>query len=102
MALNYQYINGSLNIRFDGDIDEHAARRLRDELDRLIEAKPITKAVFDFTDVTFVDSTGLGLIFGRYKKLLSRGAELLIKNVPSQVDRVFRASGVYTVCPKIN
>ena len=57
--------------------------------------------VFDLKDVSFVDSTGLGLILGRYKKLSASGGVLRLKDVPPQVDRVFRMSGVYTVVEKV-
>lgn len=52
-------------------------------------------------NVSFVDSTGLGLILGRYKRLSAAGGVLRLKNVPPQVDKVFRASGVYSVVEKV-
>ncbi|MDE6301974.1 MAG: STAS domain-containing protein, partial [Clostridia bacterium] len=49
--------------------------------------------------VTFIDSTGLGLVLGRYKKLRAKLAEVLLRNVPPQVDKVFRTSGLYAFVP---
>lgn len=102
MELNFRYIGDNLLIELSGDIDEFSSRTLRVEMDKLMEAPRLRIVTLDMRGVTFVDSTGLGLILGRYKKLKSRGAELTLKNVPPQIDRVFRASGVYTVAPRID
>lgn len=102
MNLNFRYIGDNLLVELSGDIDEFASRALRTELDKLIESPRIRCMTLDMGAVTFVDSTGLGLIIGRYKNLRARGAELVLKNVPPQVDRVFRTSGVYTIAPKID
>ncbi|MBR2056190.1 MAG: anti-sigma factor antagonist [Clostridia bacterium] len=99
--MKYKYEFDQLIIELYGDVDEHYVKKIRDDIDFLISRQGISSVVFDFKNVSFVDSTGLGLIFGRYKKLLARKVELLLRNVPSHVDRVFRASGVYSVCPKI-
>ena len=99
--VKYKYEFDQLIIELYGDVDEHYVKKIRDDIDFLISRQGISSVVFDFKNVSFVDSTGLGLIFGRYKKLLARKVELLLRNVPSHVDRVFRTSGVYSVCPKI-
>lgn len=99
--MKYKYEYDKLIIKFYGDMDERYVKTIRDEVDHLIEKPTFSAVVFDFKNVSFVDSTGLGLIFGRYKKLINKNVELLLQNVPSHVDRVFRTSGVYSVCPKI-
>lgn len=101
MDPQFTYTNNTLYVKLFGDVDELASRTLRKTIDdEILSARPKI-VIFDFAKVGFVDSTGLGLIFGRYKKLSTTGAELLVANVPPLVDRVFRASGVYSVCPKI-
>ncbi len=99
--MKHKYEFDQLLIYLIGDVDEHYVSKIRDKIDGLILVTGLRKVIFDFNNVSFVDSTGLGLIFGRYKKLASRGIELLLQNVPAHVDRVFRTSGVYSVCPKI-
>lgn len=86
---------------FNGEIDEFRCRTLRGELDREIAAEAPDEVVFDMGGVSFVDSTGLGLIFGRFKRLDAVGSRLMLRNVPPQVDKVFRASGVYSVVEKV-
>ena len=89
-----------IRVMLSGEIDEYASRTLREKLDRLIDEKQPSRLVLDLSGVSFVDSTGLGLIFGRYKKLNARGGELALVKVPRQVDREFLSSGVYSVAVK--
>ncbi len=88
-------------VYLSGDIDEHAATVMRADMDTKLSAVNRGTVILDFSGVTFVDSTGLGLILGRYKKLKSRGIETCIGEVTPIVDKIFKASGVYSVCPKI-
>lgn len=89
-------------LKITGDIDECSAKGLRADVDAIIESSArIRTLTLDMRDVTFVDSTGLGFVFGRYKKLKAIGAELLLKNVPKQVDKVFQTSGVYRIIPVV-
>lgn len=102
MNLDFKYIGDNLLVRLSGDIDEYSARVLRGEVDRLIEASRLKCLTMDMSRVTFIDSTGLGFVLGRYKKLKACRAELVLQNVPPQVDRVFATSGVYSLVPKID
>ena len=99
--MKYKSESDHLVIEFYGDIDDHYVGKVRNDIDMLISRQAPRAVIFDFKNVSFVDSTGIGLIFGRYKRLLNTNGELLLRNVPSQVDKVFRASGVYSICPKI-
>ena len=99
--VKYKFDYDHLTIEFFGDIDDHCAKKLRNDIDTLISSNNPRVVIFDFKNVSFVDSTGIGLIFGRFKLLSRINAELLLKNIPNHVDKIFRSSGVYAVCPKI-
>lgn len=99
MDLEFKTQGGDICVKLYGELDEYASRTLRGALDKLIETRNMRSMTLDMQGVTFIDSTGLGLVLGRYKKLRGRRAELLLKNVPPQVDKVFGASGVYTYIP---
>ncbi|MBR2956385.1 MAG: anti-sigma factor antagonist [Clostridia bacterium] len=99
--MKYKYLSDQLIIELVGDVDEHYVSLIRSDIDILTEKPGLKQVVFDFSRVTFVDSTGIGLIFGRYKKLSAKKIELILKNVSTHVDRVFRTSGIYSICPKI-
>ncbi len=101
MDLDFKIVNNDICVKLVGEIDEYTARSLRDDLDKLIEAQGFRTMTFDMQGVTFLDSTGFGLVRGRYKKLRAKRAELLLKNVPPQVDKVFRTSGLYSFVPVV-
>jgi len=99
MNLDFKIVGNDICVKLRGEIDEYTARSLRDDLDKLIDAQGFRTMTFDMQGVTFIDSTGFGLVIGRYKKLRQKRAELLLKNVPPQVDKVFRTSGLYSFVP---
>ncbi len=99
MNLDFKIDGGDICVKLVGELDEYRARTLRPDVDKLIDSHGIKSMTFDMKSVTFIDSTGLGFVLGRYKKLRQKKAELLLKNVPPQVDKVFRTSGIYSFVP---
>ncbi len=100
MNINLKNEKGNLLIVFHGEIDEHSVKGVRDEIDEIIDNTRGLKCVtFDMSDVSFIDSTGLGFVIGRYKKLKAKRAELLLANVSKPVDKVFSTSGIYRFVP---
>lgn len=77
-----------------GEIDHHTARGLREEIDANLQRSLPKKLVLDFRDVTFMDSSGIGLIMGRYKLIKSMGGEVVVQNASSQIVRVMKLAGL--------
>ena len=77
-----------------GDIDHHAAREIRMELDNVIAHSRPDLLILDFENVGFMDSSGIGLILGRSRSVRAAGGELLIKNVRREIAEVIRISGL--------
>ena len=101
MELDFKIVGNDICVKLVGEIDEYTARHLREDLDKLIEAQGFRTMTFDMQGVTFVDSTGFGLVIGRYKKLRQTRAELLLTTVPPQGDKEFRTSGLYSFVPVV-
>lgn len=77
-----------------GELDHHSAREIRAELDAVLcEMMPHT-LILDFGGVTFMDSSGVGLIMGRYKLLQSFGGEVTVENASPRIEQMLRLSGV--------
>ena len=94
--------DGCLHFYFDGELDEHAARVTRRQMDAFIdENASAERAVFHLTNITFMDSTGIGFFIGRYKKLAAYSIPAYFTDVGSEADKVLSLSGVYTVVPKL-
>lgn len=95
--IHYEVHQNCLVIYITDDLDHHAVLQLREYSDRLIEAGNIRHVIFDFTDVGFMDSSGIGLIMGRYKKVMFLGGRAAVTNVGDVVNRIFSLSGLYQI-----
>lgn len=82
------------------ELDHHIVKELRGYSDRLIEEGKIKHIIFDFTGVGFMDSSGIGLIMGRYKKVMFLGGRAAVCNVGHTVNRIFTMSGLYQIIEK--
>lgn len=96
------FMQGDISIRLSGEIDHHCAENLRKKLDRLIDDKKPARLVLDFSAVTMMDSSGIGLIIGRYKRIRSRGGNIVITGVNRHVDLLLKMSGIYQLINKAN
>jgi len=96
-AAYYELHQNCLVIYVTDDLDHHAVTQLREYSDRLIDAGNIKHIIFDFTEVGFMDSSGIGLIMGRYKKVMFLGGRAAVTNVGEAVNRIFSLSGLYQI-----
>ena len=87
-----------LRIKFEGELDHHGAKGLRESIDKKIMSSKEKEIVFDLSDVTFMDSSGVGVLLGRYKLFALR--KMFIFGAKGSVDRVLKLSGVYQLMPK--
>lgn len=87
----------TLLLRLNGEIDMNTADSLRQAIDNEIERRGVRSVILNLQDVEFIDSSGLGVILGRYKKLLPLGGKLKITNVPPHIFKIMELSGL----PKI-
>ncbi len=102
MQISTDYQDRVLYLRLSGEMDEHNAAAARLYADRLVEQHAQSeKAVIDLKEVSFMDSTGIGFLIGRYKKLRRYGIPVYVTNPSLSADKVLRMSGVYTLMPRI-
>lgn len=94
--------NGAnLVLRVSEELDHHAAAQISKTVDVLIEKGNVKNVVFDFTGMTFMDSSGIGMVMGRYRKLQYFGGNVYVTGVGSGVDRIFSMSGLYKIIRKV-
>lgn len=86
--------NGKAVAVLTGDIDHHSARKLRSELDNFVMTMQPDILIIDLTGISFMDSSGIGLIIGRYKLLKELGGKLEVKSPQPYIRRVLRLSGI--------
>ena len=88
-----------LVLKITEEIDECKVQEIRRKADYEIERHMPKKVVFDFDNVTFMDSAGIGLIIGRYKFANMLGGKLEIANLTKSVERIFEMSGILRLIP---
>ena len=76
------------------ELDHHVARDVREEVDAILMKKQIDYIIFDFQYVNFMDSSGIGVIIGRYKKIVNYGGRVSVINMNSRVKKLFNLSGM--------
>ena len=91
----------ALYFNFSGEIDESCANSVRNYMDEMLEKFPTKKVVMDMKDLKFMDSTGIGLLLGRYKKIKSKNCVAIILNPSNSIDRLLTLSGIYQLIPKV-
>ena len=94
MGISIEKSAGTVTALLSGEIDHHSAEQLRSEIDRAIKEYMPEKLVMDFKDITFMDSSGIGLVMGRYKALAGTGAQIYIVNMSPQIYKVMKISGM--------
>lgn len=85
----------------EGDIDHHGASILREESDVVFNREYIKEVIFDFANIKFMDSSGIGLIMGRYRQAKYNDAKVSLINVPDNVDRMLEMSGIYRIIDNV-
>lgn len=103
MQIKTKLYNNALYVLLIGELDEHSAQYVRKNLDTIIETeKRFDKVIMDLSQLEFMDSTGIGVMLGRYKKLQQYRKPIYIINPSRQAERIFEMSGLYDIMPKIS
>lgn len=94
MKLHYDIDSSSLFAVLDGEIDHHIAGMVRAEVDAAIYTHSPKTLILDFQNVTFMDSSGIGLIMGRYKILHPMGGSIILLRPAPHIKRILRLAGM--------
>lgn len=84
-------------VKLHGDLDHHVTEQIREKIDRSIKKERIPNLVFDFRDVGFMDSSGIGLLMGRYRMIKGMDGVVYVSNLGYAMQRIFRLSGLYQI-----
>ena len=94
MEMNIIGRHKMLAVRLSGDIDHHSTQDIRENIDRELMRRGVRNLMMDFSGTGFMDSSGIGLVMGRYRNLLKSGAELHITGVSPNIYKVMRLAGL--------
>ena len=94
MPVSIEMTGEVLTCRLSGELDHHAAMPIRQEIDKAIEEERPTLVILDFGDLSFMDSSGIGLVMGRSNTTKAVGAQLHVCNLSNQIYKVMKLSGI--------
>lgn len=92
--MRYQIQENCLTIYLPNELDHHNAEEIRRLSDQLIERKHIKHVIFDFAETNFMDSSGIGVIMGRYKQVSPFGGEVWAAHTNERIHKILKMSGV--------
>jgi len=101
MKVSAKINRDNLYIFLEGEIDQSVAGKLRVKLDDYLNSVKVKNVILNMKELTFMDSTGVGLIMGRYKKLKQNNVSMFINEPNKQIDKVLKVSGLYSIIPLI-
>ena len=99
MNVSFETANQKLIVKIDGDIDHHTCEEIRNRVDQEIMKKKPRGVIFDMENVSFMDSSGVGVIIGRYKLVHSNGGTTSMLNVKPPIKRICEICGLQKIIP---
>lgn len=97
LAVNLELKHTVLCIRLDGELDHHTADMLRSQVEEYLRKHTVNHIVLNLEGLSFMDSSGLGVILGRYKQIKSQNGEMVVCAISPAVKRLFEMSGLFKI-----
>lgn len=94
---DYQIIDNCLMVKLPEEVDHYRAGFICENADKYILRDEVQHVVFDFEDTRFMDSSGIGIIMGRYRKIACFGGKVYVIHVDRQIQRMLAMSGLSKV-----
>lgn len=97
MEIKFDKIEQTLVVYIVGDIDHHTSQIIKNSCNRELKHSHCKNIIFDMTQVHFMDSSGIGMIIGRYKETEIFGGMVIATGVSKVLDKIFTLSGLYKI-----
>lgn len=94
--------SNNLVIFLKGELDEYTAPMTRNAIDKLLLGYKSADIIFDLSDLTFMDSTGIGVLISKYKQLKNADSKIYVRKPSKNIDKIFNMAGLYSIMPKIS
>lgn len=102
MQIKSKIYGGTMYVLISGELDEYSAQFTKNRLDALMEKENFKQVIIDLSELDFMDSTGIGVLIGRYKKMKAKGISIFICNPSTHIEKIFKMTGLYDLMPKIS
>ena len=102
MQIKHRIYENTLYVVLSGELDEHSAYNARINLDEIFDMPKFNQIIIDLSELDFMDSTGIGVLIGRYKRMKDKHIPIFICNPSTHAERIFKMTGLYDIMPKIS
>ncbi len=89
----------TLIVSLAGELDHHSAKEVKEMVEEIIKNRGVKNLIFDFRKLSFMDSSGIGVVIGRYKLISAMGGSVKIVSQNRIIDRLLTMSGVTKLIP---
>lgn len=100
MQISFQMTDDILIASVCGELDHHSASTIRDEIDHTMDTFQCRNLILDFDGVTFMDSSGIGMVLGRYNKVKEKQGEIILAGCSEYVEKILSMAGIFTLISK--
>lgn len=102
MLIKCKSKGSALLVQLKGELDHHSAKDVKEQLELYLRDSNIKDIIFDFEQLRFMDSSGIGVLIGRYNTIKKRNGQIAVVNVNKQIDKIMTISGLYRIIKKIS
>ncbi|MFC5650881.1 anti-sigma F factor antagonist [Paenibacillus solisilvae] len=99
LQVELEHYRNVLIVRLHGELDHHTADVVRIKMEDAILRGSALHVILSLKDLQFMDSSGLGVVLGRYKQLKAKGGKMVVCDVNQSVYRLFELSGLFKILP---
>lgn len=97
LQIELEHARKALIVRLRGELDHHTAETVRVKMEEAIEKGSAAHVILSLKELNFMDSSGLGVILGRYKQVTAKGGKMVVCDVSPAVYRLFEMSGFFKI-----
>lgn len=97
LQIDVEHARQALIVRLTGELDHHSAQTVKATLEEAIERGDVSHIILSLKHLSFMDSSGLGVILGRYKQIVNKGGKMVVCDVNQAVYRLFELSGLFKI-----
>ncbi len=99
LSLQMKRNQNILVVRLCGELDHHAAEKVRTSIEDELDRRECTHLILNLAELDFMDSSGLGVILGRYKRVSQLGGKMFLCSIRPSVYRLMAMSGLFKILP---
>ncbi|MCP8616765.1 anti-sigma F factor antagonist [Salirhabdus salicampi] len=97
LSVEFESKEDVLLVRLSGELDHHTSEQLKEKWQKEMQKEPIRHVIVNLETLSFMDSSGLGVMLGRYKETKQLGGEMVVCSISPSVKRLFDLSGLFKI-----